>query len=251
MRFRRLRRALLIAGGALFAFSVAADCPLPHVDEQAVVAYVYDGDTVRLHDGRRIRLLGVNAPEVAHEERPGQAYGEEATRELRRLLPEGTAVRLSYDSERRDKYGRELAHLARSDGTNVQAALLARGAALVLVIPPNVALADCYARIEAAARHAARGLWSRADFRPAGSAAPGWRILESRVARGGNSRFGLWFKLDAGVTVYVDTPDLAYFEPQLAARIAGQRVRVRGWVRDSPRGLTMRVRHPTAMEVLQ
>lgn len=214
------------------------------------MAQVYDGDTVRLRDGRRVRLLNVNAPEIAHGAQPGQPHGQEAARALRKLLPDGAAVGLSYDADREDKYGRLLAHLALTDGTDAQAALLAQGAAWVLVVPPNVARVDCYARIERQARSARRGLWALADYGPQALVAPGFRFIESQVTRTGRSSRGQWFELAAGATVYVDTPDLRYFEPGFLEHMQGKKVRVRGQVHETPGGPALRVRHPAVMEIV-
>src|SRR3972149_8197796 len=62
---------------------------------------VIDGDTAVLEDGRRIRYLGINAPER------GEAYSAEATAVNRRLT-EGRRVRLEPDQALGDRYHRLL-----------------------------------------------------------------------------------------------------------------------------------------------
>src|SRR3972149_6038606 len=59
----------------------------------ATIRSVIDGDTAVLEDGRRIRYLGINAPER------GEAYSAEATAVNRRLT-EGRRVRLEPAQER-------------------------------------------------------------------------------------------------------------------------------------------------------
>jgi micrococcal nuclease len=74
---------------------------------------------------------------------------------------EGEAVRLRFDAERRDRYGRLLAYVYRArDGLFVNAELVRRGYAVTLTIPPNVAHATEFARLASSARRAGRGLWS-------------------------------------------------------------------------------------------
>jgi micrococcal nuclease len=69
-------------------------------------------------------------------------------------------VRLRYDAERRDRYGRTLAYVYRAgDGLFVNAELVRRGYATVLTIAPNVAHAALFRRLAARARRAGRGLW--------------------------------------------------------------------------------------------
>lgn len=103
----------------------------------AVVARVYDGDTVRTADGRQIRYIGINAPEVGNQKGETEPYGRLA-KQLNRRLTLNREVRLEFGMEKRDHYGRWLAHVVLPDGTLVGRALLARGLAYVLVRHPNV-----------------------------------------------------------------------------------------------------------------
>ncbi|MBI2969765.1 MAG: thermonuclease family protein, partial [Gammaproteobacteria bacterium] len=99
-----------------------------------------DGDTVALAGGERVRLIGIDAPEVGRDGAASQAGAEDATAALVNLVQEegGGFVGLVHGRERRDTHGRLLAHLFLRDGTNVQARLLAEGFAVPLIIPPNL-----------------------------------------------------------------------------------------------------------------
>ena len=123
-----------------------------------------DGDTLHCTDGRRVRLIGIDAPER------DQGRGFAASRSaLARLAPEGEQLRLERDAARSDRYGRRLAYAWRGD-TLVNEALVAGGWALLYTVPPNVKHAR---RLEAAqrrARDARAGLWEGDDFRCAPSA---------------------------------------------------------------------------------
>ena len=73
---------------------------------------MYDGDTVRLKDNRRVRLLGINAPELRRKNHPGEALAIEARNALRALVEQHSyRAGLRFGSERDDRYGRTLAHL--------------------------------------------------------------------------------------------------------------------------------------------
>ena len=66
-------------------------------------------DTLVLDGGERIRLIGVDTPETVHPQKPVEYYGKEASAFTKRLA-EGQEVRLEYDQQRRDHYGRTLAY---------------------------------------------------------------------------------------------------------------------------------------------
>ena len=88
-----------------------------------------------------------------------QCFGKAAAAANRRLVA-GRDVRLDYDAEARDRYGRLLAYVYRGD-LLVNAELIRRGYGKPLEIAPNLAHAAELRRLAAAARRAHRGLWSR------------------------------------------------------------------------------------------
>lgn len=88
---------------------VAACAP----ERTATVACTLDGDTVDVDAcgadvGERIRLLGVAAPEIEHAPEPAECFGDESAAFLDDLLT-GASIRLQYDQECTDIYGRSLA----------------------------------------------------------------------------------------------------------------------------------------------
>lgn len=140
------------------------------LEPNATVEHVVDGDTIDVVvDGRqeRVRLIGIDTPEIAHaagDERPateGECFGTEARRYTASLLPAGTAVRLERDVVARDDYGRLLAYVYRAgDGIFVNFEIVRHGYAQPLTIPPNVAHSTT---MVAAARDAEAddaGLWA-------------------------------------------------------------------------------------------
>ncbi len=94
--------------------------------ESAVVASVYDGDTLTLRDGRRVRLLQIDTPELGS----GECYSRAARTALLRLAPLGARIALEADGslDRVDRYGRLLRYVRRT-GTNVNLELVREGAA--------------------------------------------------------------------------------------------------------------------------
>jgi len=166
---RRVRKfgIALASVGLAIAAPRAAIAQVAHV-VTATVMHVDDGDTidVRLGDRvERVRYIGIDAPEIAHEEREGRPR-RAGTREgigamrVNAALLVGRAVRLELDLETRDRYGRLLAYVWAGD-TMVNAEMVRRGYARAMPIPPNLRYATRFAALESEARADHRGLWSR------------------------------------------------------------------------------------------
>lgn len=123
----------------------------------ARVTGVTDGDTIMLGGLGRVRLIGVDTPEVHGRV---ECYGREASAFAKWLLPDGARVRYRLGLEERDRYGRALAYVWLEDGRMVNGLLAERGYAQPLTIPPNVDYADLFVAAAREAREAGRGLWA-------------------------------------------------------------------------------------------
>jgi micrococcal nuclease len=107
-----------------------------------------------------VRYIGVDTPESVKPGTPVQCFAKRASARNRELVGE-REVRLRFDVERRDRYGRLLAYVRRTaDGLFVNAELVRDGFATTLRIPPNVAHARRFAALEREARRVHRGLWA-------------------------------------------------------------------------------------------
>jgi micrococcal nuclease len=127
---------------------------------RARVVRVIDGDTIEVSIAGRtddVRYIGVDTPETVKPGTPVQCYGLQAKAKNRRLVA-GEAVRLVFDRERRDAYGRLLAYV-HAGSRFVNAALVRGGYARTLTIPPNTAHAPLFRRLEVDAGQDGRGLW--------------------------------------------------------------------------------------------
>ncbi|MDP9071352.1 MAG: thermonuclease family protein [Actinomycetota bacterium] len=131
--------------------------------EDTTVSRVVDGDTIEVTGGERVRLIGIDTPEVYGG---AECYGQQASAYMRQQLPVRTAVRLVYDVERLDRFWRSLAYVYRlPDGLFVNAALVREGYASVATYPPNVAHVDEFLALQRQAREAASGCGRRAPRR--------------------------------------------------------------------------------------
>jgi micrococcal nuclease len=221
------------------------------------VESVPDGDTVRLADGTEVRLIGINAPEVAHRDDPAEPGGPEAQRFLRGLL-DGRRIRLEVGPEPKDDYGRTLAHVFTADGTNVAAELLRRGHAHVAIHPPNTTRLKEYLALERRARAAGRSIWGRPRYqlRPvaqAGDFRNTFRRLRGEVARVRTARKYIYLTFTEGLVARLEKDRRAAFAARgrSPGRLVGRRVVVRGWIqqRDGQPHLTLR--HPAQIESLR
>ena len=122
------------------------------------VRWVNDGDTIVLDSGKRVRYIGINAPEIDHEDQKAQPYGYQAKSYNKKLVG-SQKVRLEYDTDRRDRYGRELAYVYLDDGTFVNARLLAAGLAYYLYSKPNLKFGEIMLKAQRAAMASGIGLW--------------------------------------------------------------------------------------------
>lgn len=118
-----------------------------------------DGDTFKIKTGNKqttIRLLYVNTPET----NPIESFGLEAAAYTEKLLTESKEVRLTFDKEHKDQYGRTLAVVELKDGRILNEALLEQGLARVLIVEPNLQGENVYKQIEQQAKQAKQGIWS-------------------------------------------------------------------------------------------
>jgi micrococcal nuclease len=124
------------------------------------VLRVIDGDTIEVEVGgaeEDVRYIGIDTPESAIPGEPVECFGKEAAAANERLVG-GEDVRLVFDAERRDHYGRLLAYVY-AGRTFVNARLVEDGYATTLEIEPNTSRAAQLGRLEAAAGSDGAGLW--------------------------------------------------------------------------------------------
>jgi micrococcal nuclease len=170
-RLAHPRRALALPL-ALLAFGALAGCgsggdsgldptALPRAIHAQVIRVV-DGDTSLMRvrgETTYVRYIGVDTPETVKPGTPVQCYGPRAHAYDHRLVA-GRTVRLAFDREREDVYGRLLAYVY-AGRRFVNAALVRGGYARTLTIPPNTAHAALFARLARQAARRGQGLWGR------------------------------------------------------------------------------------------
>ncbi len=230
---------VLLFGLLNLASTIAlAECTPAGEGEMAVVERVYDGDTIKLADGRHVRILGVNAPEVDHgKEKTGQALGEDARQMTEAFVKKDKQVRLYYDTERVDRYERTLAHVYNTKGNSLAGELLRAGLGFHVAIPPNLSLSECLHDQQQIARTKGLGIWSNAYWRakPAAQLSEddtGFMRVTGRVISVRHAQ-SIWLELDGPIAIKITPSDLPNFSVRSWKSWEGRQVEVRGWVTES------------------
>jgi len=188
-RNRFARRAGLFLFWALLVFPAVSGCESRQADFLTVTK-VFDGDTLLLSSGEKVRLIGIDCPEAYESDKLFRdarrthtdievikAQGRQA-KEVMIRLAQGKRVMLEYDVEKRDKYGRLLAYVyiplasssaggadmfvTEKDGAPcvfLNASLLMMGYASPMTIPPNTRYADLFKSLHRKARQEGKGLY--------------------------------------------------------------------------------------------
>ena len=222
--------------------------------EQKVV-HVYDGDTVKLADGRKVRLIGINTPELGHDGQQDEPGAKQALQGLAsRIRASNHLVYLLAGAQQIDRYGRQLAHLYDLDGHNISESLLDDGLGYAITIPPNLRNSNCYQAAESLARDARRGLWRSAsiplDAKKLSGKEEGFYLIRGRIGRIGESRRSLWLNLSKGPALRIDWHDWQAFEDLEPDDLSGKQLEVRGWLYRRKGQQRMQVRHPSSIRWL-
>jgi endonuclease YncB( thermonuclease family) len=267
--------------GLIFSAIVGLIGALPpgawaEVPASGIVAHVIDGDTFALETGERVRLLDINAPEIAHDGEPSQPYGEVAKQGLTSMI-EGKPVTLEVGDTERDRYGRVLAHVyvdtegdtGAEKGGWVNGGMVAAGLAHVYTFPDNAMYPTPLYKLEQQARAARKGIWGlprwavrKAETCCAPEDIGQFVLVQGRVReavqtvdRHGKRIVYLNFGSDYRTDFTVAIKDSAFADfrkagiTDIAAYYRGKSLRVRGYA-EPVNGTLIRATHPAQIEEL-
>lgn len=270
MKFHRLKKALItsaffiacLLGAGISTSSYAQNalsCPSFVATETATIRYVHDGDTVHLNDKRKVRLIGIDTPELARRKRkhitPEQPFALEARDYARDLISQyGHQVRLMPGIEKTDHYGRQLFHIQLSDGSLLQSRLLKAGLAIAYTTPPNQQLSACYQNNEQLAREKKSRIWANLKYQTIpvnklNSKHKGFHIITGKVRHIGESKKAFWLNFYGNFSARIDKRDLKYFNTPLQ-QFLEQQLTIRGWLRHYKNKAQMSLRHPSAIRLI-
>ncbi len=217
------------------------------------VKWIYDGDTLLLKDGRKIRLIGINAPEVAHHGRKGQRYGREATEKLRELLKNANnKVRLEHDKQMRDRYKRELAYVFLPDGTDISEWMLQQGWATLMVFPPNTRYINHYRKAERSAQLKKRHIWRQKTHKIKKThqlkrTYHGYVRLQSTIESIKITKNNIILQLDQKIFIKLAKQNLKYFNRYDPKKLLHQEIIISGLLQKYRGKRIIRLRHPVQL----
>ncbi|KQZ94670.1 thermonuclease family protein [Pseudomonas sp. Root562] len=222
---------------AIWLSAAQAFCPAPAGLTSVAVQRVVDGDTLRLSDGRNVRMIGLNTPELGKKGRSDEPFAVAARKRLEDLVAASDGrVGLRPGKESKDRYGRTLAHVYGADGANLEAQMLAEGLGFLVAVAPNTDLIDCQQAAERSARQSGLGVWRQSPVLQADQiSVSGFALLSGRVSRVQRNRGGIWIELQDSVVLRVAPNLLARFDAASLESLKGKQIEARGWVLDRSR----------------
>ncbi len=224
------------------------------------VKWVYDGDTLLLTDKRKIRLIGIDTPEVKHHKQRKQAYSAKAREALRELLKKNNyKVTLRYGDERKDRYARTLAHVYTPNGINVSTWLLEKGFASTLIFPPNIKLADCYKKSESHAQQLSLGIWNLkrnkirlADKLP--KRVKGQVRLKGKIRKVTQHKKSIIMELDSAskshIQIKIKKQNFRYFKNLDTDKLWDKTIIISGYLKNKRNKRTISLKHPSQLRVV-
>ncbi|GFM56863.1 nuclease [Pseudomonas cichorii] len=237
---RQLEKAPLVGAffmAAIWASGAQAFCPAPQGLPVAQVQRVVDGDTLRLADGRNVRMIGLNTPETGKNGQSAEPFAVAAQRRLQALVDEsGGQVSLRVGEQAKDHYGRTLANVYGRNGVNLEAQMLSEGLGYLVAVAPNVALVDCQKSAELKARQAGSGVWRNSQVQSAGQIDKGgFALVSGQVLDVQRNRGGIWIELSDSMVLRIAPEQISLFDTGLLDRLKGKQIEARGWVVDRSR----------------
>ena len=217
------------------------------------VKKIYDGDTVQLEDGRKVRLLGINTPEIQHRGKQAEAGGQEAKAWLINKL-RNQRVRLELDAEKTDKYGRTLAYLFTENNELINLSLVKQGLATLSIYPLNLRYVNDLMTAQKQAEQNKLGIWALADYAviPFSQLTEtehcGWMRLSGKVLDIRKTSRFIYLIFSDQSDARIDSKWLSLF-PDIKSYL-GKTLEVRGWPSRREAHFSVLIRHPSAIKIV-
>lgn len=253
----------------VYASTTHGDCPDSSYKnttsnvKSAIVHHIIDGDTLVLTDGKKIRLLGINTPEVnLKKPQQSQPLGISARSRLQELIPDGSEVTLIFDQRKKDRYKRLLAFVRYRNKHGVEIdtgeVLLKEGLAWQYLILPNQLCWENYRHAESIAYNRQSGVWDKQNYQIEKASTVVlsdkkrlYKRLSGTVTGLDHSSKNYWFIVDDRIWFGIARKDAHYFGGEIESIKQGTRLLLSGWMYQSYNKLRIKARHPQAIRIFQ
>lgn len=199
-----------------FAPWLSATCPRVDWDQTVRLKKINDGDTVTLENGRLVRFIGINTPEINfYHLNKSAPYALQAKALLEKYIHPGDKLHLVFDKTKQDRYGRKLAYVYSKTGQNLALLQLRAGFAHHWVIGENDKFWRCFQDAERQARLRKKGVWSR--FKPLSAkrlekSDKGYVYVKGRITAIKKNKKGMKLQFDKRLTVSISSAKLRIFK---------------------------------------
>lgn len=237
----------------------ANNCIVKQFHETVKVAQVYDGDTLKLMDGRKLRLIGINTPEHGRDGKQDEPYYLSAKNNLKKIIQRNhNQIKIAFGTDKHDRHKRILAHIFTMNNENITATLIKNGMGFAIAISPNLQLLDCYQQAEREAQKQKRGIWGHkysqiVNVTSLKKSARGFHLIQGKVDRIGESRSSIWLNLNSkeGVkfALRILKKNITYFNKRHPKHLINHTITARGWIYETKGEQRMTIHHPAALQV--
>lgn len=237
------------------AFLNNNNCRLKQAHETVRVSHVYDGDTIKLKDGRKLRLIGINTSERGRDGETDQPFYQSAKSRLQQIINQNRAlIKIIPGKQKQDRHKRLLAHIFSVEGTNITATLLSEGLGFSVIIPPNLQFLNCYQRAEKAAEKLKRGIWAHRFSKPVeanllttNKSNLGFKRVIGKVQRINQSSSAYWLTIEDSFVLRIMKKDLRHFQDYHPETLLNKKVIAKGWISRKKNNLRMSIQHPLSL----
>ncbi|MCW8988559.1 MAG: thermonuclease family protein [Gammaproteobacteria bacterium] len=233
----------------------AENCSAKSFDQTVKVAHVFDGDTIQLESGYKLRLIGINTPERGRDGNQDQPFYTEAKTQLLQIIKNNQyQINIIFGQDKHDRYKRLLAHIFTHDGKNISELLLKKGLGYNIAIAPNIKFLKCYSDAENHAKKFKRGIWNHPFSTPVNASSIsksklGFQRVTGTVQRLGESRSSFWLNLDEKFSLKIQKKYLPQFTDYHPKSLVNKKLIAQGWIYLKNNEYRMSIKHPASIQI--
>lgn len=227
--------------------------------ETVEVSEIYDGDTVKLVDGRKLRFIGINTPERGRDGKKNDPFYLDAKKYLEKIIhANNNKLNIVTGRDKYDRYQRLLAHVFTLQQQSVTTLLLEKGMGFHVVVTPNTRLLSCYQAAEKSAQTLKRGIWQLPysdviAVHLLKKSARGFHQVSGVVQRVGESKSSFWLNIGSNAktkfALRIQKSNLPYFKKYHPKDLINRKIIARGWIYKANNEQRISIYHPASLTI--